>query len=80
MKLFKYNKFNVPKNAKFSQTIKKIGKVNLKHININIKEMFWHSKDGPWYILCKRKFDWNKLKVLLRGFYKELESGSESTL
>ena len=60
MKLLKFKKVKLPVDTKFPQSLKKIGEINVKHMNINVKNKFWFAKDGAWYIypkFSKRKFD-----------------------
>ena len=82
MKLLKFKKIKMAKEAKFSYNLKRIGEINVKHMNINVNKKFWFTQDGAWYIhpkYNKRKFNWKKIKALAEGeLLLSSKSGSEA--
>ena len=50
MKILQYKKVKFPKHNAHPQHLKKIGEKVLKHMSIIVKDNFWFSRDGAFYV------------------------------
>ena len=60
----------LPEHNSHPQHLKKIGEKVLKHMSIVVKDKFWFSRDGAFYVHPRNRknvLDWQKIKVEIEG-------------